>query len=136
VVADASQVFAASAVTGIAVCPLAIVIVHVEHVIVPVPVIGPPPNGAVVVMLVTVPAPLAFNCVWTELVASMKAIVAALTPFVEVGVIAPKDRVIAGVVAGLATVPETPFAVATETVVTVPPPPPPPPKQADVAGTH
>lgn len=66
----------------------------------------------------------AFNCVCTELVASINAIVAALTPLVEVGVMAPKVRVIAGVVVAVATVPDTPLAVVTDTVVTVPEPPP------------
>ena len=37
------------------------------------------------------------------------------------GVIAPSERVIAGVVVGLATVPETPFAATTEVLVTEPP---------------
>jgi hypothetical protein len=37
-----------------------------------------------------------------------------------VGVMAPKVRVMAGVDVGSATVPDTPFAVATDTVVTVP----------------
>ena len=37
-----------------------------------------------------------------------------------VGVIAPSVRVIAGVVVGSATVPDTPLAVVTETLVTVP----------------
>src|SRR6185312_3588489 len=57
-----------------------------------------------------------------ELVGSTNAIVAALTPLVEVGVIAPRVKVIAGVVVAVATVPETPFAVTTETAVTVPVP--------------
>ena len=39
------------------------------------------------------------------------------------GVIAPRVSVIAGVVVGLATVPLTPLAVVTETLVTVPPDP-------------
>ena len=39
----------------------------------------------------------------------------------EVGVIAPRTRLMAGVVESLATVPLTPLAVVTETVVTVPP---------------
>jgi hypothetical protein len=38
------------------------------------------------------------------------------------GVIAPKVSVIAGVVVAVATVPDTPFAVTIETVVTEPPP--------------
>jgi hypothetical protein len=42
------------------------------------------------------------------------------------GVIAPSERVMAGVVVGLATVPETPLAVTTDRVVTDPPPPPDP----------
>jgi len=41
-----------------------------------------------------------------------------------VGVIAPRARVIAGVVVLVATVPETPFAAVTDTLVTVPLPPP------------
>lgn len=39
-----------------------------------------------------------------------------------VGVIAPSVRVIAGVVVGVATDPDTPFAVVTEKLVTVPVP--------------
>jgi hypothetical protein len=46
------------------------------------------------------------------------------TLFTDVGVIAPRVIVIAGVVVFVATVPLTPFAVVTETDVTVPPPPP------------
>ena len=41
------------------------------------------------------------------------------------GVIAPRVSVIAGVVVAVATVPDTPLAVTTETLVTVPVPPPP-----------
>ena len=41
------------------------------------------------------------------------------------GVIAPSARVIAGVVVAVATVPDTPFALTTDTLVTVPEPPPP-----------
>ena len=41
-----------------------------------------------------------------------------------VGLIAPSVSVIAGVVVALATLPDTPFAVVTDTVVTVPDPPP------------
>ena len=47
-----------------------------------------------------------------------------------VGVIAPRVSVMSGVVFGVATTPETPLAVATETLVTVPVPPPPPPDPA------
>ena len=42
------------------------------------------------------------------------------TPLTEVGVIAPNDKVIAGVDVAVATDPDTPFAVAIDTVVTVP----------------
>jgi hypothetical protein len=45
--------------------------------------------------------------------------------FTDVGVIAPRVRVIAGVVVAVSTLPETPLAVVTETLVTVPLPPPP-----------
>ena len=45
---------------------------------------------------------------------------AALTPLVEVGVIAPKLKVIAGVVVAVATVPLIPFAVTIDALVTVP----------------
>jgi hypothetical protein len=41
-------------------------------------------------------------------------------PLTEVGVIAPKDKVIAGVVVAVATVPDIPLAVVTETEDTVP----------------
>ena len=44
----------------------------------------------------------------------------SVTPFTEVGVIAPSVKEMAGVVVDVATVPETPFAVVTETEVTVP----------------
>ena len=64
-----------------------------------------------------------FNCVCTELVASRYPIVAAVTPLVEVGVMAPRDKVIAGVVVAVATVPLIPFAVVTDTEETVPLPP-------------
>jgi hypothetical protein len=40
----------------------------------------------------------------------------------EVGVIAPNAMVIAGVVVAVATVPLTPFAVVTDTLLTVPAP--------------
>lgn len=43
-----------------------------------------------------------------------------VTLFTEVGVIAPRVREMAGVVVAFATEPETPFAVVTETVVTLP----------------
>ena len=43
------------------------------------------------------------------------------TEFTELGVIAPRVRLIAGVVVEVATVPDTPLAVLTETDVTVPP---------------
>jgi hypothetical protein len=45
-----------------------------------------------------------------------------VAPFTLLGVIAPNESVMAGVVVGLATVPLTPLAVATDTVVTVPDP--------------
>ena len=48
----------------------------------------------------------------------------SVTALTVVGVIAPSVRLIAGVVVLVATVPETPFAVVTETLVTVPEPPP------------
>jgi len=48
-----------------------------------------------------------------------------VAPLTLVGVIAPRERLIEGVEVGLATVPETPLAEATETEVTVPVLPPP-----------
>lgn len=45
---------------------------------------------------------------------------ARVNPFTVVGVIAPRVNVIAGVVVEVATEPDTPFAVVTETDVTVP----------------
>ena len=54
-------------------------------------------------------------------IVSVPVEVVIVRPFTEVGVIAPNVSVIAGVVVGLATLPETPLAVTTETVVTVPP---------------
>ena len=44
------------------------------------------------------------------------------TDATEEGVIAPRVKVIAGAVVGLATDPETPLAVVTDTLVTVPSP--------------
>lgn len=52
------------------------------------------------------------------------------TPFTDDGVISPRERLIAGVVVEVATVPDIPFAVVTDTLVTVPLPPPPPPDAA------
>jgi len=46
-----------------------------------------------------------------------------ITEFTDVGVIAPSVTLIAGVVVDVATVPDTPFAVVTDTLVTVPLPP-------------
>ncbi len=48
------------------------------------------------------------------------------------GVIAPATIVIAGVVVGLATVPENPLAVVTATEVTEPDPPPPVPEAVEL----
>ncbi len=48
------------------------------------------------------------------------------------GVIAPSVNVMAGVVVAFATLPDTPLAVVTDTVVTVPEPPP----EAQAAGSH
>lgn len=50
-------------------------------------------------------------------------VVVIIRPFTEVGVIAPRVRVMAAAVVGLATEPETPLAVVTATLVTVPDPP-------------
>ena len=47
---------------------------------------------------------------------------ASVNPFTDIGVIFPSVSVIAGVVVGLETVPETPFAFTTETELTVPDP--------------
>jgi hypothetical protein len=51
----------------------------------------------------------------------------------DVGLMAPRESVMAGVVVAVATVPETPFAVTTETEVTVPEPPPPPELRPTIA---
>jgi hypothetical protein len=60
-----------------------------------------------------------------ELVGSVTWIFATTAaPLIEVGVIAPRVKVMAGVVVAVATVPDTPLAVTTETEVTVPVPPP------------
>ena len=48
--------------------------------------------------------------------------VVIVSPFTVVGVIAPSVSEIAGVVVGVATVPDTPFAVVTDTLVTDPDP--------------
>src|SRR5271170_4918823 len=58
-----------------------------------------------------------------ELVASLKAIVAAETPLVEVGVMAPREKEKFPEVVIGPPVAETPFAVVTPTEVTVPDPP-------------
>ena len=47
-------------------------------------------------------------------------VVAVVAEPIDVGVIAPSVNVMAGVVVGFATDPDTPLAVVTETVVTVP----------------
>lgn len=44
------------------------------------------------------------------------------TEFTLLGVMAPRVRVMSGVVVGFATLPDTPFAVTTDTLVTVPDP--------------
>jgi len=46
--------------------------------------------------------------------------VVIVSPFTVVGVIAPSVSVIAGVVVAVATEPDTPLAVTTETLVTLP----------------
>ena len=51
-------------------------------------------------------------------------VVANVSPLTVEGVIAPKVKVMAGVVVAFATVPDMPLAVVTETLVTVPEPPP------------
>ena len=53
---------------------------------------------------------------------SVPVVVVIVRPLTDVGAIAPAMIVMAGVVVALATVPENPFAVATDTVVTVPDP--------------
>jgi len=55
---------------------------------------------------------------------SVPVVVDIVNPFTLVGVIAPRVKVIAGVVVAVATLPDTPFAVVTDTDVTVPEPPP------------
>ena len=55
-----------------------------------------------------------------EVVPEMLVPVTVPVDATEVGVIAPKTIVMAGVVVGLATVPLTPAAVVTEVLVTVP----------------
>jgi hypothetical protein len=95
-----------------------------------------PVTVVAVVALATVPdmvpalnTPLTFNDpnVPTEVILGCApvvnvppSVVPVIAPEAEtdVGVIAPRFNVIAGVVVGLATVPETPFAVVTDTVVT------------------
>jgi hypothetical protein len=52
-----------------------------------------------------------------------------VAPVIALGVIAPRVKVIAGVVVAVATDPEIPLAVTTDTEVTVPEPPPPPPPE-------
>ncbi|OGY60308.1 MAG: hypothetical protein A3B23_00180 [Candidatus Colwellbacteria bacterium RIFCSPLOWO2_01_FULL_48_10] len=51
---------------------------------------------------------------------SVPVVVEMVRPFTVIGVIAPRDKVIAGVVVAFATEPETPFAETTDTEVTVP----------------
>lgn len=54
----------------------------------------------------------------TEPSVSVPVPVVIVFPLTVVGVTAPSEMLIAGVVVGLATDPETPFAVVTETLVT------------------
>jgi hypothetical protein len=56
-------------------------------------------------------------------IVSVPVVVVTVSPFTLVGVMAPRESVIAGVVVASATEPETPLAVVTETLVTVPAPP-------------
>lgn len=67
-------------------------------------------------VIVSVPAPVS---------STMSPVLDRIVPVAttELGVIAPRVNVIAGVVVGFATDPDTPFAVTTETDVTVPAPP-------------
>ena len=58
------------------------------------------------------------------------AAAASVSALTDEGVIAPRVNVNAGVVVAVATVADTPFAVTTETLVTVPVPPLPPPLSA------
>ena len=57
------------------------------------------------------------------------------TPLTLVGVMPSREREIAGVVVAVATEPETPFAVVTDTLVTVPAPSPSEPPAARVLTT-
>jgi hypothetical protein len=54
--------------------------------------------------------------------AAVTEVEARVRPLTLVGVIAPRDKVIAGVVVAVATEPEIPLADITETEVTVPAP--------------
>ena len=75
--------------------------------------------------------PVPFNCacapkdasVWSPVLVPDKLDpVTVPVAATEDGVIAPSARLIAGVVVGFVTVPETPFALVTETEVTAVPP--------------
>jgi len=66
-------------------------------------------------------------------IVSVPVLVVIVRPLTVVGVIAPSVKVIAGVVVAVATLPDTPFAVTTETDVTVPELPAPPPLSPGVS---
>lgn len=71
------------------------------------------PTGMLVVAVIT---PVPFD-VKAPVVVALR-----VSPLTEVGTIAPRAKDIAGVVVAVATVPETPPVVVTETEVTVPDP--------------
>ena len=76
----------------------------------------------VTVRLPKVPTLVILGCAAVVMVPPNVVPVIAPEADTELGVMAPNDRVIVGVVVGFATVPLTPFAVVTETDVTVPAP--------------
>jgi len=102
--------------------------------------VAAPITGVVRVIPAKVSPALARLSVWEVVPMNIELVLTALSPvlvplrfepaivleaIMVVGVIAPRVRVIAGVVVGLATEPDIPLAVVTEAPVTVPEPPPP-----------
>ncbi len=74
--------------------------------------------GAVTAKPLNVPTDVIFGCAAVVIVPPMLDAVIPPDVTTDVGVILPNDKLIEGVVFGLVTVPEIPFAVTTETEVT------------------
>lgn len=85
---------------------------------------GAPAEPTFIASAVAMPVPGVMNDSAPSAPPAPELVIAEPAPIVtDEGVIAPSVKVMAGVVVALATEPETPLAVTTETVVTVPAPP-------------